>query len=356
MKKKTKIRKREQPKSKEGVTVTNRSELLERAMESFPTEQAHERFGGADNYSVDVRDDGHTRITVKSSEMEWRDAIPGEIRAIDDDENSVELSFSSETPVPDYFGVNEILSHETSDCDFSRLREVGSILKNHNASMIVGGPSNVRLDKTEKKGRLKATFGTTAVALDTKKEVMIDKTLKGVSVGYKVLEWVYLKDEETKYKRFVGPAWIASKWEALEASFTPIPADSSVGVGRNTSTKEDEEMTKAEKEAKEKKEREEKEAREKKEKEEREAKEKADREKKEKEEREAEAERKRKEEEGKSEETREAEKRGREAEAKRQEEIRNMCKASNIEQKDADEMLKDSSITAADARKRVLEI
>lgn len=152
-----------------------------------------------------------------------------EVRAADD--GTVELSFSSEIPV-ERWGYKEILVHEKGAADFSRLKEVGAILLNHDPSRIVGRPEKVWLDEEERKGRLKMRFGTTDEAEKARKEVVEDQTLRGVSVGYIINEYRWLDEKET-YGRFTGPAVVATKWEAFEASLTPIPADPSVGVGRS---------------------------------------------------------------------------------------------------------------------------
>ncbi len=168
--------------------------------------------------------------------------FPAEFRAEED--GTVTLSFSSERPVTRW-GDNEILLHEPGAADFSRLSEVGAILRNHDPDQVVGVPVRVWLDESAHKGRLTMRFGTTEQAQNAKKEVE-DGTLRGVSVGYRINEARVLNEGE-KWGRFTGPAYVATKWEALEASLTPVPADPSVGVGRaieTTPTKETETMKK----------------------------------------------------------------------------------------------------------------
>ena len=155
----------------------------------------------------------------------------------------VELSFSSEEPVTRW-GEAEILSHDAGAADFTRLQEVGAILLNHDPGQIVGKPERVWLDEEARKGRLTMTFGSTPEAQKARKEVVEDGTLRGVSVGYIIKEGRWLDKGET-FGRFAGPAFVATKWEALEASLTPVPADPSVGVGRaitNNPNQEEETM------------------------------------------------------------------------------------------------------------------
>lgn len=146
---------------------------------------------------------------------------------------STELSFSSDTPL-NIFGEWEVLSHADGDADFSRLANVGAVLKNHDPAQIVGTPENVRLDPAQGKGRLALRWGSTQLALDAKREALIDKSLRGVSVGWRPVEWLYLKEGgEYKGRKYPAATWIAVKWQALEASLTPVPADWAVGVGRS---------------------------------------------------------------------------------------------------------------------------
>ncbi|MFA7462919.1 MAG: hypothetical protein WCY59_07240, partial [Anaerovoracaceae bacterium] len=187
------------------------------------------RFGRFDG--VDIREDGdHIRIIEKNP-------VPKELHVRaefhereENGEKLTGLSFSSELPVIVY-GEPEILIHDSEAANFSRLLEVGAILKNHNPGEIIGVPVKAWIDD-KRRGNLLMRWGTTEIALNTKKEALEDKTLRGVSVGYAVKEWVYLRDKTEIYKNITGPAWVAVKWDALEASLTPVPADPSVGLER----------------------------------------------------------------------------------------------------------------------------
>jgi HK97 family phage major capsid protein len=149
-------------------------------------------------------------------------------------DNNVIFSFSSETPVLNWWGEPEILSHHSEDADMSRFAEVGACLYNHNHDQITGKPVRVWIENG--KGYCEEEFGTTEIALKAKHEVLVDGSNRGISVGFLVREWVFLTDENTFFRGIRGTAdgvWVASKWEALEASHTPVPADPSVGVGRS---------------------------------------------------------------------------------------------------------------------------
>lgn len=188
------------------------------------------RFGGM--AGVDVRKEGgQIRISEKAPA---RNELHGRAEFSEREENGEKLtglSFSSEAPVMRW-GEPEILLHDAESADFSRLLNVGAILKNHDPAIILGVPVRAWIDD-RKRGNLAMRWGTTEAALQGKQEALADKSLRGVSVGYAVREWVYLKDKSENYRGIPGPAWVAVRWDALEASLTPIPADPSVGLERS---------------------------------------------------------------------------------------------------------------------------
>lgn len=243
---------------------------------TVPVLDIERRFHGTKNVICEERDG--LCIIRENNPAVRHVTVPADVQKRSESPDLIDLSFSSESPVKVY-GEDEILSHHVDDVDLKPISEVGAILKNHDERIIIGAPEKVWIDETSRKGRLTMRFGTTDEAKKAQHEAIIDKTLRGTSVGFTVQEWVYLKDAGQKYREIAGPAWVAAKWRALEASLTPIPADPSVGVNR--SIKQEQERTmktpeqiEAERVAKEKAERE---AQELKDKQEREAKEKAER-------------------------------------------------------------------------------
>ncbi len=237
-------------------------------------QSAERRFHGMDNVTIEERE-GVAAVVRENDPARRFISTAIEVSREAESSDTIDLSFSSEYPVK-VLGEDEVLSHHTDDVDLSPIREVGAILKNHDPTKIVGSPEKVWIDEASRKGRATMRWGTTQIAQEAKHETVVDKTLRGVSVGYRVSEWVYLKDATQKYREISGPAWVAAKWSVLEASLTPIPADPAVGVKRNKQEIRDmktPEQIEAERIAKEQAE---KEAREKAQ---REAKEKADREK-----------------------------------------------------------------------------
>ncbi|OLN21450.1 caudovirus prohead protease [Domibacillus antri] len=152
-----------------------------------------------------------------------------DFRAVDEVKRQVELSFSSEEPYERWFGL-EILSHSEGSMDLSRLNEIGCLLYNHSRDKVIG-----RIDKawTENgRGKALVTFDE-----DADSDVIYQKvksgTLKGVSVGYRVDSWEEVAAGKTSSDgRFTGPCSIALKWLPFEISVVSIPADATVGVGR----------------------------------------------------------------------------------------------------------------------------
>ena len=148
----------------------------------------------------------------------------------------MELSFSSEVPVDRWYGA-EILSHDESAVDLNRLLQVGSVLFNHGRDVKLGKMPIAKIEKAwvdagEKKGRAQVTFDD-----DEDSDLIFQKVqkgmLNGISVGYAVSSWEEVAvGKQSVNGRFTGPAYIAIRWEPLEISFEPTPADPSVGVGR----------------------------------------------------------------------------------------------------------------------------
>lgn len=148
---------------------------------------------------------------------------------VDKDARSVELAFSSETPVMRWFG-SEILLHGRENVDLSRLKTMGSALFNHNPDHIVGPVKSPRIE--DKKGRATIVFDQDDEGERAMQKVL-SGSLRGVSVGYAINKFRELqKDEE--WNGFRGPAYIATRWTPYEISLTPIPADASVGIGRDS--------------------------------------------------------------------------------------------------------------------------
>lgn len=155
-----------------------------------------------------------------------------EIRSKGGEEGSriFELSFSSEEPYERYWG-NEILDHSEGAVDLNRLNQIGVMLFNHKRDYVIG---KIRKAWTEN-GR-----GYAEVEFDDDEDSELiyqkvkNKTLKGVSVGYQINSYEEVAANKTSADgRFKGPCFIARKWEPYEISIVSVPADDTVGVGRD---------------------------------------------------------------------------------------------------------------------------
>lgn len=160
-----------------------------------------------------------------------RELLNASIRAVNGEGNERKfiLSFSSEEPYERWFG-NEILDHNEGAADLTRLNEIGCLLFNHNRDKVIGKITKAWLDNN--RGSAEVEFDS-----DEDSETIYQKvksgTLKGVSVGYMVdsVEEV-MANKVSADGRFQGPSTIVRKWTPFEISIVSVPADPTVGVGR----------------------------------------------------------------------------------------------------------------------------
>ena len=139
------------------------------------------------------------------------------------------LSFSSEEPYERYWG-KEILDHNPAAVDLTRLNTIGVLLFNHNRDKVIGKIGRAWIES--QRGMAEVEFDS-----DEESEVIFQKvksgTLKGVSVGYRIDALEEVQAGKTSADgRFTGPCEIARKWWPFEISIVSVPADATVGVGR----------------------------------------------------------------------------------------------------------------------------
>lgn len=163
-----------------------------------------------------------------------RGCLGAEIRQMEGEGNERKfmLSFSSEEPYERWFGM-EVLSHDDEEVDLTRLNSIGVLLYNHNRDKVIGKVTKAWVENN--RGMAEVEFDT-----DEESQTILDKvsggSLKGVSVGYQVKQWEEVKaNKKSEDGRFTGPCDIATRWMPYEISIVSIPADSTVGVGRDMS-------------------------------------------------------------------------------------------------------------------------
>lgn len=157
--------------------------------------------------------------------------LKGEIRALEGEgnERKFELSFSSEEPYNRGWCI-EILDHGPGAVDLTRLNDIGVLLFNHHRDEVLGRIERAWIDGDR---------GKAIVAFDDDEdaEVIYQKvkggTLKGVSVGYRVKVWEFVdRGAISSNGKYTGPCDVATDWEPFEISIVSVPADPTVGVGR----------------------------------------------------------------------------------------------------------------------------
>ncbi|QKJ15574.1 phage major capsid protein [Yersinia kristensenii] len=150
---------------------------------------------------------------------------------IDTSENTVLLAFSSEQPVTrtingqDY---NEILLHGVDNVDMSRLNNKAALLFNHDFDKHIGIIESASID-SDKVGRAIVRFSSVGMGAE-KYQMVVEKTLTKVSVGYEVLDYT-----------IDGENLLVNKWFPYEISMVSVPADDYVGIGRGRSEDDQEE-------------------------------------------------------------------------------------------------------------------
>jgi len=140
---------------------------------------------------------------------------------INEEERTVELSFSSEEPVKRYFG-QEILDHNPESVDLTRLNGGAPVLEDHKDGQI-GRVMEASI--VDGRGVAKVKLSRSARGEEIWQDVL-DGIRTSISFGYQILGW----DEEEDAEE---PTFRSRNWLPFEISFVGVPADHTVGVGRS---------------------------------------------------------------------------------------------------------------------------
>jgi HK97 family phage major capsid protein len=143
------------------------------------------------------------------------------------DGDSFDMSFSSETPVPRWFG-EEILDHSSSAIDMTRASSGLAYLVDHDTGDQVGIIENLRVDNKKLRGTVR--FSRSQRGQDIKRDVQ-DGIRPFTSIGYRVMEMVLEKEQKSE-SGDVQRTYKVTKWMPMEGSTVAVPADQSVGAGR----------------------------------------------------------------------------------------------------------------------------
>ncbi len=155
-----------------------------------------------------------------------------DVEGINKESREISLAFSSEQPVMRYDWANEtrymeVLDHAPENADLSRLNNSGAFLVNHDTDDQVGAVKrNTAKIDADKIGR-----ATVKLSRSNRGEEILNDILDGirssVSFGYQTTK------ELSRSKDAQGMETRRFAFRAYEISTVPIPADTSVGVGRS---------------------------------------------------------------------------------------------------------------------------
>jgi HK97 family phage major capsid protein len=135
------------------------------------------------------------------------------------------FSWSSEYPV-DYYGFDEILSHEEKAINFERIDGM-NLLWNHDRNVVLGKIERVWLEN--KRAYCEARWSKKPSIAEYRQDVE-DGIVTNASFLYSVDEYEQIKSNSKDKECFLG-----TRWTPHEISLVSVPADPTVGVGRSLS-------------------------------------------------------------------------------------------------------------------------
>lgn len=143
----------------------------------------------------------------------------------DGDEELYDVSLSSEEPVDRWFG-REILDHSPESVNLERAADGGlPLLANHDdRALPIGRIRNIRAQGGKLKGV--ARFSKTQAGRDAK--TLVDEGHREMSIGYSIDQY-----DVTPGKADEPSTYRATRWTPMEGSLVSVPADFTIGVGRN---------------------------------------------------------------------------------------------------------------------------
>ncbi len=148
----------------------------------------------------------------------------------------LQLSVSSEQPYTRYGWTEdwvEILGHKSGEVDLARLNGGAAVLANHDRWKAVGNTPLASIGVVERAwtegDRLMADLVISRrEALADLRQDIADGLVRNVSIGYQINERTLLKAYDDKPNEYR-----VTSWTPFEISLVDIPADASVGLGRN---------------------------------------------------------------------------------------------------------------------------
>lgn len=149
--------------------------------------------------------------------------------AVNLEQRTVELAFSSETPVKRWFGT-EILGHGAGEVNLDWLSGgTAPLLCDHDTGCQIGVVERAWIGN-DRVGRAVVRFGTSEKASQELADCA-GKVRMNVSVGYTIDELQMVAGDGEPGE--ADDATYRAKWTPLEVSLVSLPADMNVGVGRD---------------------------------------------------------------------------------------------------------------------------
>lgn len=158
--------------------------------------------------------------TTKTMQPQFRHF---EVRGVNAEERTIDLSFSSEEPYERWWGV-EILDHSGTSMKTSRMERSAPLLLDHDMTKQIGVVERVWIE--ERIGRASVRFSRSALGEEVFNDVS-DGIRRNVSVGYQI-NAMTLESKEGDVETYR-----VTDWAPFEISIVSVPADTSVGVGRS---------------------------------------------------------------------------------------------------------------------------
>lgn len=157
----------------------------------------------------------------------WRTAEIAVRAGAEGEEETFELSFSSEEPYERWFGI-EVLGHKSDEVDLDWMSSGRApLLVDHSARVDNQVGTLVKAWLEGGRGKAIVRFGKNARSQEIRERVKAGD-LTNVSVGYRVDEMALVAEKKD------GPStYRVTRWKPMEASIVSIPADPTVGVGRS---------------------------------------------------------------------------------------------------------------------------
>lgn len=147
-------------------------------------------------------------------------------KIVNEEERTVDVSISSETPVTRWDG-DEILVHEEDAVDLSRFPLPLCVAHETYRGLNIGLIENPYLEGKKLRGTLR--FGERTEANEYFTDVK-NGIIRNISIGYRVNEYTRNEKEES---------YRVTNWMPFEASLVSVPADNNVGMGRSFETRID---------------------------------------------------------------------------------------------------------------------